>query len=251
MGNLLDLSGKTALITGSSRGLGRTMALAFAEAGADVAIVSRKLDACEKTAAEVEAIGGKAFVYACHVGDWDGLEVMVHAVVENLGKIDVLVNNAGLSPVAASSEQTSEELFDTVIAVNLKGPFRLTALVGERMKSQGSGSIINISSIASIKPDPVTAPYGAAKAGLNVLTMAYAKEFGPKVRVNCIMAGPFHTDISKAWSRSDVFEQYAKTHIALQRAGEPEEIVGTALYLASKASSYTSGSIIRVDGGSI
>ncbi len=249
MNNLFDLSGKTALITGGSRGLGRAMALAFADAGADVAIVSRKLDLCEKAAAEIKAKGRKAFAYVCHVGNWDSLEPMVNAVYENLGKVDILVNNAGLSPVAGSSELTSEELFDKVMAVNLKGPFRLTAIVGERMKKQGAGSIINISSTASIRPDPVTAPYGAAKSGLNVLTQAHAKEFGPEVRVNCIMAGPFHTDISKAWSRSEAFTEHAKTTMALQRAGEPEEIVGAALYLASEASSFTSGTIIGVHGG--
>lgn len=249
MNNLFDLSGKNALITGGSRGLGRAMALAFADAGADIAVVSRKLDSCEKTAAEIEAKGRKAFAFSCHVGNWNGLEIMVNAVYENLGKIDILVNNAGLSPIAGSSEQTSEELFDKVIAVNLKGPFRLTALVAERMKKQGSGNVINISSIASIRPDPVTAPYGAAKSGLNVFTRAHAQEFGPEVRVNCIMAGPFHTDISKAWSRSQAFIEHAQNTIALKRAGEPEEIVGTALYLASEASSYTTGSVIRVDGG--
>ncbi len=249
MKNLFDLSGKTALITGGSRGLGRAMALAFADAGADVAIVSRKMDSCEKAAAEIAAKGRKAFAYVCHVGIWDNLEPMVNAVYENLGKVDILVNNAGLSPVAFSSELTSEELFDKVIGVNLKGPFRLTALVGERMKKQGAGSIINISSTASIRPDPVTAPYGAAKSGLNVLTQAHAKEFGPEVRVNCIMAGPFHTDISKGWSRSEAFTEHAKTTMALQRAGEPEEIVGAALYLASEASSFTSGTIIGVHGG--
>jgi len=250
MGDLFDLSGKTALITGGSRGLGRQMGLVFADAGANVAVVSRKLDSCEKTAAEIEAKGRKAFAYSCHAGKWDDLEPMVDAVEENLGKIDILVNNAGLSPVAGSSAQTSEELFDKVIAVNLKGPFRLTAIVGPRMKKRGAGSVINISSIAAIRPDPITAPYGAAKSGLVVLTRAHAKEYGPQVRVNCIMAGPFHTDISKAWSRTEAFAQEAKRSIALQRAGEPEEIMGIALYLASDASSFTTGSVIRVDGGS-
>lgn len=250
MSKLFDLSGKTALITGGSRGLGHAMALAFADAGADIAIVSRKLDACEATVKEIESKGQKAFAYACHVGDWDALAVMVDAVSEALGNIDILVNNAGLSPIAPSSAETSEALFDKIIDVNLKAPFRLTALIAEKMKAQGSGSVINISSIASTQPSPHTAPYGAAKSGINVITKAHAQEFGPEVRVNCIMAGPFHTDISKSWSRSETFAQQAKQNIALQRAGEPQEIVGAALYLASEASSYTTGSIITVDGGS-
>jgi NAD(P)-dependent dehydrogenase (short-subunit alcohol dehydrogenase family) len=154
-----------------------------------------------------------------------------------------------MSPIAPSSLETSEELYDKVMGVNLKGPFRLTALVGSRMLEDGGGSIINISSTASIRPTPQTAPYAAAKAGLNAITIAYAHEYGPRVRVNCIMAGPFHTDVSKAWSRTESFERQAKASIALQRAGEPEEIVGAAIYLASEASSFTTGAIIKVDGG--
>jgi len=139
---------------------------------------------------------------------------------------DVLINNAGLSPLAPSSLETSEELFDKIIAVNLKGPFRLTALFASRMMAGDGGAVINISSTTSIRPDPETAPYGAAKAGLNILTVACAKEYGPKVRVNCIMCGPFHADISKGWSRTDDFTRRAKQTFPLQRAGEPEEVVG-------------------------
>jgi NAD(P)-dependent dehydrogenase (short-subunit alcohol dehydrogenase family) len=249
MGDSFSLSGKVALVTGGSRGLGRAMALGFAGAGADVAITSRKLDSCVKAAGEVEALGRRAFAHACHVGDWDALSGLVDAVYDHFGKVDVLVNNAGMSPIAPSSLETDEALYDKVLDVNLKGPFRLTALVGSRMAADGGGSIINVSSTASIRPTPTTAPYAAAKAGLNAITVAYAHEYGPSVRVNCIMAGPFHTDVSKAWSRSEGFARQAKATMALQRAGDPEEIVGAALYLASDASSFTSGSTIRVDGG--
>ncbi len=248
-GSQFDLSGKIVLVTGGSRGLGRAMAHGFARAGADVAIASRKQEACEKAAAEVEAIGRQAFPFACHVGDWEQLSGLVDAVIARFGRIDVLVNNAGMSPLAPSSLDTSEALYDKVFAVNLKGPYRLTALVGSRMVADGGGSIINISSTASVRPTPSTAPYAAAKAGLNAITVAYAHEYGPSVRVNCIMAGPFHTDVSKAWSRTKTFQQRARNEFALGRAGEPEEIVGTAIYLASDASSFTSGAVIRVDGG--
>lgn len=246
---MFDLTGKVVLVTGGSRGLGHAMAMGFARAGANIAIASRKLAACEATAKEVEALGREASPFACHVGEWDALEPLVDAVCERFGRIDVLVNNAGMSPVAPSSLETSEALYDKVLAVNLKGPFRLTALVGSRMVAQGGGSIINVSSTASIRPTPSTAPYAAAKAGLNAITIAYAHEFGPTVRVNCIMAGPFHTDVSKAWSRTEGFARQAKATMALERAGDPEEVVGAALYFASDASSYTSGSILRVDGG--
>lgn len=244
-----DLTDKVALITGGSRGLGRAMALGFAEAGADVAIASRKLDACDRVAGEVRERGRRASSHSCHVGHWQDIDRLVEQVYAEFGRVDILVNNAGLSPLASSSLETSEELYDKVFAVNLKGPFRLTAQVGTRMVAGRGGSVINVSSTGSIRPTADIAPYAAAKAGLNTLTVAMAKEFGPKVRVNCIMAGPFHTDISKAWSRSEGFTEHAKRTFALGRAGEPEEIVGAALYFASDASSFTSGAILRVDGG--
>ncbi|MFT4581247.1 MAG: NAD(P)-dependent dehydrogenase (short-subunit alcohol dehydrogenase family) [Gammaproteobacteria bacterium] len=243
-----DLSGRIALITGGSRGLGRQMALAFAEHGADIAIASRKLDQCEATAKEIEALGRRALPIACHVGKWDELEGLVDTVYAHFGRVDVLVNNAGMSPLYESLDQMSEELFDKVIGVNLKGPFRLSALVGTRMAAGNGGSIINISSTGSITPSPHAEPYGAAKAGLNAITRSFAHAYAPKVRVNAIMAGPFLTDISKAWDM-ERFEAKAKQSIPLQRGGAPQEIAGAALYLASDASSYTTGSIITVDGG--
>jgi NAD(P)-dependent dehydrogenase (short-subunit alcohol dehydrogenase family) len=242
-----QLAGKTVLITGGSRGLGRAMALAFAKEGANIAIVSRKIESCESVAVEIRDIGTRAFPFACHVGKWDQLEPMVNQVESALGKIDILVNNAGMSPLYPSLEDVSEDLFDKVIAINLKAPFRLMALVGSRMKSSGGGSIINISSTASEAPSPSSQPYGAAKAGLNALTGAYAHAYGDTVRVNCIMAGPFLTDISKAWDMPS-FEQRAE-RAAIKRGGNPEEIIGAALYFASEASSYTTGATLRVDGG--
>ena len=249
MKNYLDMTGKTVLITGGSRGLGRAMALGFAGQGADIAVVSRKISSCEKTAAEVEALGVKALPFACNVSDWDGLQTMADEVYNQLGSVDVLINNAGMSPLAPSSLETPEALFDKVIGVNFKGPFRLSALVGSRMVAGAGGSIINISSIASIRPTPETAPYAGAKAALNAITVAYAHEYGPKVRVNCIMCGPFLTDVAVVWAHTDEFKAKAKAEFAMQRAGDPEEIVTTALYLASDASSFTTGTVIRLDGG--
>jgi NAD(P)-dependent dehydrogenase (short-subunit alcohol dehydrogenase family) len=244
-----DLTGRVALVTGGSRGLGRAMVRGFARAGADVVIASRKLEACEEAAEEVRSLGREALAHACHVGDWDALEALVDAAYARFGRLDVLVNNAGMSPLAPSSVETSEALYDKVLAVNLKGQFRLTSLVGSRMAEADGGSIVNVSSTASIRPTPDTAPYAAAKAGLNAITVAHAHEFGPKVRVNCIMAGPFHTDVSRAWSRTEGFTRHARATFALGRAGDPDEIVGAALYLASDASRFTSGSVLRVDGG--
>ncbi|MCB1693432.1 MAG: SDR family oxidoreductase [Pseudomonadales bacterium] len=248
MDKYYDFAGKTVLITGGSRGLGHSMALGFAQHGANVAIVSRKLESCVETAREVEALGVKALPYAAHVGKWDELDDMVARVIEHFGRIDVLVNNAGMSPLYPSLDQISEELFDKVIGVNLKGPFRLSAVVGKHMKESGSGAIINISSTASVSASPNAEPYGAAKAGLNAITRSFAYSLSPEVRVNCIMAGPFLTDISKAWDM-DAFNERARRTIPMQRGGEPSEIVGAALYLASEHASFTTGAILAVDGG--
>ena len=243
-----DLSGRVALVTGGSRGLGRAMVLGFAEAGADVVIASRKLEACEAVAREVEALGRAALPYACHVGHWDELDGLVDAAYGRFGTVDVLVNNAGMSPLYPDPASVTEELYDKVLDVNLKGPFRLTALIGTRMAAGRGGSIINVSSIGAIRPSAHIVPYAAAKAGLNAMTAGFAKAFGPTVRVNCIMPGSFLTDVTKAWDM-DAFEEQA-AGFALRRGGEPDEIVGAALYFASDASSFTTGAILRVDGGS-
>jgi NAD(P)-dependent dehydrogenase (short-subunit alcohol dehydrogenase family) len=242
---LFDLTGKVALVTGGSRGLGREMVLAFAAAGADVVIASRKLDNCAALAEEVEANGRRALPVACHVGHWDECDALAERAYDHFGRVDILVNNAGMSPLAPSSAETSEELFDKVIGVNFKGPFRLSALIGERMYAGDGGSIINISSSGALFPAPRYGPYSGAKAALNALTTVFAREYGPKVRVNTISAGPFLTDIAKHWPE----ESKRTWRNAAGRAGDPAEVVTTALYLASAASGFTTGSLIRVDGG--
>jgi len=242
------LDGKVALVTGGSRGLGLQMATAFAAAGADVVIASRKLASCEEAAASISAqTGRRALPVACHVGHWDELDDLVETVYDEFGRVDVLVNNAGMSPLYPSLAEVTEELFDKVVAINFKAPFRLSALVGERMKAAGGGSIINISSMAAVRPSPRELPYGGAKAALNAVTMGFARALGPEVRVNTIMAGPFLTDISKAWDL-DAFEEQARA-FPLRRGGRPEEIVGAAMYFATDASSFTTGSVLAVDGG--
>ena len=246
MSTNFSLSDKIALVTGGSRGLGKEMVLAFAKAGADVVIASRKLAACEEVAHEVEKLGRRALPVAAHVGKWGDNDALADAAYKHFGRVDILVNNAGMSPLAPSLTATTEELFDKVIDINFKGPFRLASLVGEKMMAGAGGVIINLSSTASFLPMPHTIPYGGAKAAINSMTVALAKAFGPKVRVNCICPGPFLTDVSTAW-RDD---KAAQQRLGLKRFGNPEEIVGTALYLASEASSYVTGQVIRVDGGS-
>ena len=234
-------------MTGATRGLGHEIALAFADAGADLVICSRKAEACDHVAQEVRDRGRQALAHACHVGRWEDLSGLVDAAYERFGRVDILVNNAGMSPPYPHPEAITEELWDKVFAVNFKGPFRLSAIIGTRMAVGDGGSIINVSSIGAVRVTADIIPYGAAKAGLNALTVGFADAFGPYVRVNSIMAGPFLTDISKAWDM-EAFETQAAL-FPLRRGGRPEEIVGAALYLASDASSFTTGAVLTVDGG--
>jgi NAD(P)-dependent dehydrogenase (short-subunit alcohol dehydrogenase family) len=242
--NLFDLSGKVALITGGSRGLGLQMVCAFARHGADVIIASRKLDACEAAAEEVRALGRRAMAHAVHAAKWDEIDRLIEAAYAEFGRIDILVNNAGMSPAVPSHEVT-EQLFDSVVGLNFKGPFRLASQVAHRMSQGEGGVIINVSSSGALMPLPRVIPYSGAKAALNAMTVSLAREYGPKVRVNTISAGPFLTDIANAWTP----EAREHANNALGRPGRPEEVVTTALYLASPMSSFTTGAIVRVDGG--
>lgn len=244
MSRFTDFTDKVVIVTGASRGLGRAMALGFAECGASIVVSSRKPDACNAVVAEITATGGRATAVPCHVGDWNALPELIDGTVAAFGRIDVLINNAGIAPTAASSLEMSEELLDKTMAVNFKGPFRLSALAEPHLRKH-RGSIINITSIGAIKPDPTYPVYAAAKGALNIITRSHAMEFGPAVRVNAIMAGPFWTDISRSWR--DEYQKNAPS--AMKRMGTPEEIVSTALYLASPCSSYTTGTIIQLDGG--
>lgn len=242
---LFDLSGKVALVTGGSRGLGYAIVRAFAEAGADVIVASRKLDACERVAAEVRQMGRRALAIRCHMGEWDDVGRLVDAAYDHFGRVDILVNNAGMSPLAPSSVETSEALFDKILSVNLKGPFRLTALVAARMVQGDGGVVINISSTGALRPKPHFAPYAGAKAALNALGAAFAQEYAPKVRVNTLSVGPFLTDVALAWPK----DKRDRSDNALGRPGQPHELVTAALYLASPYSSYTTGALLQVDGG--
>lgn len=244
MDKLFDLTDRVALITGGSRGLGREMALAFAERGADVIVSSRKLEACEAVVREIEERGRRGVAIAAHAGQWEVIDTLIEASYRAFGRVDILVNNAGMSP-AVPSHEVSEELFDKVVGLNFKGPFRLASQIGKRMFDGDGGTIINISSAASYKPMPSVIPYAGAKAALNAITVGLAHEYGPRVRVNAIAAGPFLTDIAKAWPE----ESRRIAPNAATRPGQAEEIITSALYLASPASSFVTGSVIRCDGG--
>lgn len=241
---LFDLQGKIAVVTGGSRGLGREMVLAFAERGADCVIASRSIEACEAVAGEVRDRGRDAMPYALHAARWEEIDRFVDAVYERFGRIDVLVNNAGVGPAAASHDMP-ERLFDAIVGLNFKGPFRLASLVAHRMSQGDGGSIINVSSSGSLMPLPYTVAYGAAKAAMNAMTRSLAAEYGPKVRVNALSPGPFLTKMSETWSP----EARDDPGNAAHRPGDPAEIVAAAVFLAGPGSSYVSGATVRVDGG--
>ena len=245
----IDLAGKVAVVTGASRGLGLAITRGLARAGAAVAVASRKNAACRAVVEELSAAGASASAHAFDAGRWEDCDRLFAEVTERWGRAHILVNNVGMSPVAPSSLETSQALFDKIIAVNLRAAFRLCALFGDHMRGSGGGSIVNISSSGSLRPQPGFAPYGAAKAGLNVLTATFAKEFGPAVRVNTVMPGPFHTDATQAWSRSEEFARHAQSALPLERAGDPAEIAGAVLYLVSDLASFTTGACLAVDGG--
>jgi NAD(P)-dependent dehydrogenase (short-subunit alcohol dehydrogenase family) len=179
-GPYFDLTGKVAMVTGGSRGLGYQMVRAFAEHGADIIVASRKLDACEAVAEEVRAMGRKAYAHAAHCGRWHDIDGLIEASYAKFGKVDILVNNAGSGPRMASHDVT-ESLFDSVLNLNFKGPFRLASQVAKRMADGAGGSIINISSSGSLVPLPMVVPYGSAKAALNAMSLSLAHEYAPKV----------------------------------------------------------------------
>lgn len=243
-----DLTGRVAVITGGSRGIGRAVAFGLADAGADVVIASRKLDACERTASAIhDATGREALPVACHVGRWADCDALVDAVYDRFGRCDVLINNAGMSPLYPDLPSVSEDLYDKVHAVNARGPFRLATLVGTRMAEGEGGSIINVSTAGSLRPAPFDLPYAMAKASLNALTLGLAGAWAPKVRANLILPGAFDTDITDAWG--DEMKEAAGTANPMGRIGQPDDMVGACLFLASDASSYVNGAQLLVDGG--
>ncbi|MFF2846276.1 SDR family NAD(P)-dependent oxidoreductase [Streptomyces sp. NPDC058001] len=243
---LHDLTGKVAVVTGGSRGIGRAIAQALAEAGADVVIASRKADACEAAAAEVaSSTGRRAVGLACHVGHWDDCDRLIADAVDRFGRLDVLVNNAGMSPLYPSLDAITEELYDKTLAVNLKGPFRLAVLAATYMRDHDGGSIVNIGTAGSLMASVNELPYACAKSGLNALTVGLADAYAPTVRVNAILPGPFRTGAAKGW----VTDPDDAPFVPLGRLGRPEEIGPLAVHLASAASSFTTGAVIRVDGG--
>ena len=243
-----EFAGKVVVVTGGSRGIGRAIATGFAAAGAAVVIASRKLENCEALAAELEADHGvSCHPIAYHAARWADSDRLADEVLERFGRCDVLVNNAGMSPLHDGVATISEEYYDKVLGVNLKGPFRLSVRLGAHMAANGGGSIINVSTIGSLRPAAHEVVYAMAKAGLNALTVALSGELAPSVRVNGILPGAVDTDIAAAWSPE--MRESAARGAPLGRLGVPADFVGPALWLASERSAFVTGTLIRVDGG--
>lgn len=239
---------RVVVVTGGSRGIGREACRAFAARGDTVVVASRKAEACTALAAELTAeFGTRALGVGCHVGRWSDCDALVDRVLEEFGRVDVLVNNAGMSPLYGSLTEVTEELFDKVLAVNLRGAFRLGARCGELMAAASGGAIVNVSSVAAVVPNPRELPYAAAKAGLNALTVGLARAYAPAVRVNTVMPGPIRTDIADHWT--DEFREAVRTDVPAGRVGEAAEVVGAILYLTGPDAGYTTGATIKVDGG--
>ncbi|MBA7471361.1 MAG: glucose 1-dehydrogenase [Dehalococcoidia bacterium] len=246
-----SLEGRVALVTGGSRGIGRAIALAFADAGADVAISGRKLPDLESVADEIEKKGVKSMAVASHIARGEESKALVDKVKGEWGKIDILVNNAGTSPYYGPLLEAEEWAWDATMNVNLKGPFLLSQRVASMMKEQGGGSIINMASIMGMVPSEIGF-YSVTKAGLIMLTKVLAKEWGQyKIRVNAIAPGVVKTRLSEALWKDPVKGEEAAKSKALGYIGVPEDIAGAALFLASDASSYVTGEVIVVDGGEL
>ncbi|RIK87310.1 MAG: short-chain dehydrogenase [Hyphomicrobiales bacterium] len=247
---MIDLSGKVAVITGSSRGIGKAIAEACARAGASVVVSSRKAEACEAVAAGLRAAGHKAFAHPCHVGRKEDLESLLAAAWAHFGPIDILVCNAAVNPVYGTMAELSDEAFDKIMTANVKGTLWLCNMVIPQMVERGGGSVILLSSIAGLRGTTTIGCYGMSKAAEAALARNLALEWGPSnVRVNAIAPGLIATDFARALIEDPERRARVEARTPLRRIGRPEEIAGVALFLASDLSSYVTGQVLVADGG--
>jgi NAD(P)-dependent dehydrogenase (short-subunit alcohol dehydrogenase family) len=244
-----SLKGKVALITGASRGIGEATAIGLAQAGADVAIVSRKLPDLEKVGEEIKKLGRRCLPVQAHLGRVEEINQLVKRVLEEFGRIDILVNNAATNPTMAQAIDVDERAWDSIMNLNLKGLFFLSQTVARVMREKGGGKIINVSSVAGITPDLLPL-YSISKAGVNMVTKVMAQQWAQyNIRVNAIAPGLTKTRFSEAlWKNPDILKM-AMSKTPMARPAEPDEMVGGIIYLASDASSYVTGQIIAIDGG--
>jgi NAD(P)-dependent dehydrogenase (short-subunit alcohol dehydrogenase family) len=248
--DIFDLTGKVALVTGASRGIGEAIARLLAAYGAKVIVSSRKLDACEAVAASIRADGGEAVAMACHVGDMAQIETIFSNIKAQFGRIDILVNNAAANPYFGHILDTDLAAYDKTVDVNIRGYFFMSIAAGKMMKEQGGGVILNTASVNGISPGPMQGIYSITKAAVISMTKAFAKECGPlNIRVNALLPGLTETKFASALTSNEKILKTALMQIPLGRTAQPQEMAGTVLYLVSDASSYTTGTTITVDGG--
>ncbi|HEU0199912.1 MAG TPA: SDR family oxidoreductase [Burkholderiaceae bacterium] len=250
--NLFDLSGKVAVVTGASRGIGESIARTFAAYGAHVIVSSRKADGCEAVAQKIRAAGGSAAAVACHIGELEQIQSLMNGVAERHGRLDVLVNNAATNPYFGPILDTDLATFQKTVDVNIRGYFFASVLGAKLMAKNGGGSIVNVASINAVVPGEWQGIYSITKAAVVSMTKAFAKECAPAgVRVNALLPGATDTKFAAALihNPNEAARKAAMAHIPMRRAAQPDEMAGAALYLASNAASYTTGSCLVVDGG--
>ena len=247
---LFDLSGRVAVVTGASRGIGESIARTLAGAGAHVVVSSRKIDGCEAVAASIRDAGGSAEALTCHIGDMGQIEAFWKTIAEQHGKVDVLVNNAAANPYFGPTVDTPVDAFEKTVDVNIRGYFYMTARAAKMMAAQGGGSVINVASVNGKNPGPLQGIYSITKAAVISMTQSFAKEMGDaKGRVNALLPGITDTKFASALVHNDDMQKLLMPHVPLRRVAQPEEMAGAVLYLASDASSYCTGAALNVDGG--
>jgi NAD(P)-dependent dehydrogenase (short-subunit alcohol dehydrogenase family) len=249
--NRFSVKDKVVVVTGGSRGLGRAISLGLAQEGAKVVVCSRKLESCEAVVDEIQKGGGEALAVSAHTGEVEQLDQLIEASYGHFGRVDVLINNAGINPAMGPLSDLEPSLFDKMFAVNLKGPWYLASRIAKRMAEHGGGSVINMISVSGIRPAAYQGFYSSSKAALFAMTKVMAQEWAPQnIRVNSIAPGSYHSDLfDVSAAKIPGFEDGAKAASLMNRIAETDEILGPVLYLASDASSYTTGACLNADGG--